>query len=217
MNQPEHSSDPLDQLLASQPVTPAPDFAARTLARLMAEETAQKGGGEAFDAELDELLAMQPIAPSGQLADRVLAELNAKEVTQPEDDNKVVGFPSWVVAIGGIAAAMVIGMFCFITLFKYADHQRSSETFASTTTAAPVVETPGIEPIPEVVELVMVADNVSRDASVTSVREILIDEGLSPSSEVLEYETVLTLDDTLGDILLLADIDTLDTLQAFLN
>ena len=57
----------LEAWLASQPLTPAPDFVARTLARIHAEallvSNAKAGNETAIDALIDRWLGDQPLDP----------------------------------------------------------------------------------------------------------------------------------------------------------
>ncbi|WP_269539476.1 hypothetical protein [Cerasicoccus fimbriatus] len=209
----DQPTDPLDALLSRQPVKPKADFAERTLARLD-KELAERPEAAAFDAELDALLAAQPLKPSAELTDKVLAEISADQTAQPEE-NKIIGFPSWVVALGSIAALMVLGMFSFITLFDYAKSQKQptgpaivQNDASAQTTSDQTPETTTTQPDTETEVYV---------ASVESSDIPLPGNAMDESTEIVEFENVLTLDETLDDILLLADLETLDSLQAFLN
>lgn len=204
MNHPEHNPDPLDELLASQPVKPKSDFAERTLARLRDEEAAVETG-------LDMLLAAQPVKPAADFADRVIAGLEPSEAS---GDDKVVGFPSWVIAVGSIAALMVLGMFSFITLFDYAREQASTGREIVQKDPARPSDTSNSSPVPEGNAPTLETSSV---AYVAANDPAELDPITPAPAEVVEYETVLTLDETLGDALLLADVETLNTLQAFLN
>ncbi|WP_309397203.1 hypothetical protein [Cerasicoccus maritimus] len=220
MNHDDNSTDPLDTLFANQPVKPTKDFAERTLARLEQELTEQPEAS-ACDAELDALLESQPLKPRGDLADRVLAELGAeaaKPTAEPED-NKVVGFPSWVVAIGSIAALMVLGMFSFITLFDHAKNQPTqiggSDTYVQTT--QPDVDTSGQPVVGSVTPEIATLDTVTVEYVASAESAPDLDALIGIEETTGDYNTVLTLDETLEDALLLADLETLNSLQAFLN
>lgn len=208
----DHNPDPLDELLAKQPVQPSDDFADRTLARLREEDAAQSHES-ALEEDLDALLGAQPVKPAADFADRVIAQLEPQgDASEPEQD-KVVGFPSWVIAMGSIAALMVLGMFSFITLFDYAADQKGAGApqIADNTPAANDAAQPSVD---------HVAAPVTEDSALNEdvlVAESMTPAPLVPSAEVVEYETVISLDETLDDALLLADVETLNTLQAFLN
>lgn len=208
MNPSDQNPDPLDALFQAQPVKPSADFAERTLARLR-EEAASP---DVWDEELDALLASQPVLAKADVADRVIAALADEAPGVEPDDNKVVGFPSWAVAIGGIAALMVLGVFSFITLFKHAEHQKQVGNVGPLAHHDPVVE---IAPVVDIIETpeapVLQAETVMAAASDESL------EVISDRIEIHDYEVVMTLDESLEDVLILADLDTLNTLQAFLN
>ncbi|WP_309385555.1 hypothetical protein [Cerasicoccus frondis] len=215
-----NSPDPLDALFKSQPVKPPADFAERTLARLE-DELAARPDPSALDDELDALLAAQPLQPRANLADRVLAELDAETAKEPQD-NKVVGFPSWVVALGSIAALMVLGMFSFIMLFDHAKQQQGGANGGTMAKVEqPAFDTPAVNELDlNPVETTTVfeipateTDTIEYYAEV----EPAVGDILPENSEVAEYETVLSLDETLEDALMLADLETLNSLQAFLN
>lgn len=199
--QPPH--DPLDELLAAQPVKPSPGFAERILARLQKAEDEELDS--AFpDDELDAMLQDQPIRPSADFADRVMAQLEPAVGIHESEEDKVVGFPSWVIAMGSIAALMVLGMFSFITLFNYAETQKEDHRTVAQQTTTPAM------------------DSVSSSGTSEVPVSVASQEGLATGEMTMlpglvEYETVLTLDETLDDALILADLETLNTLQAFLN
>ncbi|MEM9227927.1 MAG: hypothetical protein AAGA45_08150, partial [Verrucomicrobiota bacterium] len=105
----------LDALLSGQPISPREGFTERTLARI--QEEADKPATD-LDQELDNLLAAQPLQP--QLSESVL-----QRVQEPEEipGGRILGLPSWVATVGGMAAALAIGAMAFIALFQYAYQQ----------------------------------------------------------------------------------------------
>ncbi|MEO0795194.1 MAG: hypothetical protein AAFX93_08540 [Verrucomicrobiota bacterium] len=219
MKTPDQNPDPLDELFAARLPKPSKDLADRTLDRLEAES--DRLDEAAFDEELDFMLESQEVVPSQGFADQVVAAAVA-DSSEPEDD-KVVGFPSWTIAIGGIAAAMVLGIFSFVTLFDYAKDQRAQGASTEIADSGIGVEAPQTvdtqpEAIPEEVEVIVEAplplEGLSNDDTlVAGFNDVVVPDG----SEVVEYESVLTMDEALGDALILADVETLNALSSFLN
>lgn len=114
------SNDPLDELLASKPIRPSPGFSDKVMHALAQPD--------ALDGLLDRNLSEQSLEPGTAFTERVLAEMQA------EPDHKVIGFPSWVVAIGSIAALLVAGALAFAALFTkgWEDAREQSRVASST-------------------------------------------------------------------------------------
>jgi hypothetical protein len=164
------SDDALDRLvdaqLARRPIEPSRDRTEAILERVRAETAA----GEPEDT-VDALLAERPLRPAEDLTERILARVRseaespveARETTgaRPEGsphtaraDNggKVVGFPSWIAALGSLAAALIIGMAAFMWLFfganpaqerggpQVAEEAPTAEGSTGTTAGAPAGE-----------------------------------------------------------------------------
>ncbi|MGE9294878.1 MAG: hypothetical protein ACQKBV_01110 [Puniceicoccales bacterium] len=200
MKESPDSQDPLDELFAAVPQAPRKGFADRTLARL--EREGQGLGEDGLDAEIDSMLAAQEVVASEGFASRVITALDMPEaeVNEADSSDKVVGFPSWVVAMGGIAALMVLGMFSFIYLFQFAADQKSARDQRFAEQSPPAVQVVAPE-----------ADTAMLAAAPA------LDVALPEEAEVLDYESVLAMDDALADAMLLADSETLSALQAFMN
>lgn len=117
--------DSLDALLAAQPIQPRHDFTRVTLERIRAEASQP----DPLDALIDDCLSKQTLDPSAGFAGRVQRTLRAKE----DSDRKILGFPSWVAALGGIAALFVAGVIAFGSMIRLAtDHQRQAQAHPAT-------------------------------------------------------------------------------------
>jgi len=129
---PSPASNPeerLEKWLASQPLTPAPDFVARTLARIHAEaslvSSAQAGNEAAIDALIDRWLGEQPLDPNYEPAHlatqtRRTAEEEAEQESLPQETGKhwVVPFPTWARSAVALAAAACVAL---VTYFNNAN------------------------------------------------------------------------------------------------
>jgi len=197
MSHQPNSPDPLDALIAASPAEPGPDLVDRTLERLANEKLSLDE--TAFEAELDAMLESQDAIVGEGFALRVVA---AVEESHPHEDDRVVGLPSWVVAIGSIAALMVLGMFSFIALFDLAVGQKSAAggMVAETASSAPGIVHDQPTPVSPV------GDSKERDLNL-----------FPEDAEIFAYEEVLRMNEALEDGLLLADSDTLIALQALIN
>ena len=115
----------LEAWLSHQPLTPAPDFVARTLARIRAESTlvasAKAGDDAALESLLDRWLGEQPLDPNfepSQLATqtRRTAADEEREESRPEESSwrRVVPFPAWArstIALAAAAAVVILAYF----------------------------------------------------------------------------------------------------------
>jgi hypothetical protein len=142
MNPPNHlpNGDPEERFeawLSSQPLTPAPDFVARTLARIRAEAalvvSAKAGDEAAIDALLDRWLGEQTIEPDfepAQLATstRRAATREEQEEGRPEDSNwrRVIPFPAWARTVTALAAAACVALLGYVSLNHPVNHTTPS-------------------------------------------------------------------------------------------
>ncbi len=120
------SEERLEAWLASQPLTPSPDFVARTLARIRAEATlvsfAKAGDEAAIDALIDRWLGEQPLEPDyepAQLATqtRRVAEHEERQESRPEKATRrwVVPFPTWARSAVALAAAACVALAAYFS------------------------------------------------------------------------------------------------------
>jgi hypothetical protein len=116
----------LEAWLASQPLTPSPDFVARTLARVRAETTlvssAQAGDEAAIDILIDRWLSEQSVEPGyepTQLATqtRRTAEYEEEQESLPQKPSKrrVVMFPVWARSAVALAAAACVVLLAYFS------------------------------------------------------------------------------------------------------
>lgn len=117
LSQPEATpvEDRLDALLARQPVSARPDFAAAVRARLDAEDSAADlataEGPDELDAKLDALLMARPAAPTADFARRTLAATRADGLAPRARPAPLLMFPSlprWVPALSAFAALVAL-------------------------------------------------------------------------------------------------------------
>jgi hypothetical protein len=119
-----YSEERLDAWLSSQPLTPAPDFVARTLARIQAEaslvSSAKAGDDAAIDTLIDRWLNEQPIESdleAAQLATqtRRTAEYEEREetLTEKAGQRRVVFFPAWARSAVAMAAAACVALLAY--------------------------------------------------------------------------------------------------------
>ncbi len=118
------AEDRLEAWLSNQPLTPAPDFVARTLARIRAESSlvalARAGDDAALEKVLDRWLGEQPLEPDfepTQLATqtrRMVAEEEMEE-SRPEESHwrRVVPFPAWARSTLAMAAAAGVAVLAY--------------------------------------------------------------------------------------------------------
>jgi anti-sigma-K factor RskA len=129
----------LESWLASQPLTPAPDFVARTLARIHAEaslvSSAQAGNESAIDALIDRWLGEQPLEPEYEPAHlatqtRRTAEEEEQQESRPKETSRrwMVPFPTWARSAVALAAAACVAL---VTYFS------NSNLVTKTTTPSP--------------------------------------------------------------------------------
>jgi len=141
----------LEAWLTSQPLTPAPDFVARTLARIHTEATlvtaARAGDEAAIDALLDRWLGEQTIEADfepAQLATstRRAATLEKQKEGEPEESNwrRVIAFPAWARSAIALAAAACVALLGYFNLHNPAGNL-VSHGGAQTVAASPVDET----------------------------------------------------------------------------
>lgn len=174
----------LDQLLAAQPHEPTTDFVAKTLER--AKNSSVSVDDAQFDAELDAFLMAQPIEPKASLAENVLAQVQSESTEATED--KIIGFPSWVVTLSAFAASLIIGMVAFVALFQEGLKDRQ------TMPQAQVITQPiGTSPLED--ELLIAQNNIPAESSgLAEMEELLImDHTLSELFSVENDELLMTL------------------------
>jgi hypothetical protein len=116
---PADPEERLEAWLAAQPLTPAPDFVMRTLARIHAEAnlvaSAKAGDEAAIEALLDRWLGEQPLDAEFEATQLAIqarrdAAREAREETRRLDvpRRKVIFFPAWVHSLGGVAVAAAV-------------------------------------------------------------------------------------------------------------
>jgi hypothetical protein len=101
----------LEAWLASQPLTPAPDFVERTLARIRAEgmlvSSAKAGNATAIDALIDRWLSEQPFDPDYEPAQLATQTRRTAEYEEREESKRKTGKPKWVVPFPAWARSAV--------------------------------------------------------------------------------------------------------------
>jgi hypothetical protein len=121
-------SDPEERFeawLASQPLTPSPDFVFRTLARIRAEKelvaSAKAGNESALDSLLDGWLGESPLEPGFEPAEMATqTRRTATREEQDEDDSdaseprRIILFPAWARSIVALAAAASIALLAYL-------------------------------------------------------------------------------------------------------
>jgi len=116
----------LETWLASQPLTPAPDFVARTVARIHAEaslvSSAQAGDEAAIDALIDRWLSEQPLEPEYEpthLATQTRRTAEEEEAQESELDHTsrrwVIPFPAWARSTVALAAAACVALVTYFS------------------------------------------------------------------------------------------------------
>lgn len=162
MQTPEHNKPEIDAWLCGQPLEPSERFVENTLQQLHAVHD----GKDNCAATLDALLAQQPIEPSPHFASNVLANINHEH---PQDDPKVMGFPSWVFTLSTMAASLAVMMFAFTWMFNRGIEDARTPTHSVAST-----------------EMGMIADPVA-DGGIQAIEELLImDEALQELSSLSE-------------------------------
>jgi len=125
---PDHSLPPdleerFDAWLARQPLTPAPDFTARTLARIRAESamvaSAQAGDDAALDTLLDRWLGESPVEPNfepAELATQTRRTATREEQIRPNptQSHPIIFFPAWARSAVALAAAAAIALMAYV-------------------------------------------------------------------------------------------------------
>lgn len=229
----DNPHDPLDELLGKRPIQPSPGFTDKTLDRIKAEGDGVLSEAE-FDRRLDAWLAAKPVTPGESFTGQVIAAATTAKI-DPETD-KVVGFPSWVVTLGGLAAALVIGALAFFALFQHGYKQAGQNNIAQTDTTAPVADTtlPGTNatqvaetnianpevPAPAVQEIIVI-ESVEpapepQSATVTAtVDELLVAD--TQTQEQSDIADLILLEDALFEVAALTDAQTLDALDMLVN
>ncbi|HTB62294.1 MAG TPA: hypothetical protein VK737_01790 [Opitutales bacterium] len=113
--------------LSSQPLTPAPDFVSRTLARIRAESNmialAKTGDEAAIDAMLDRWLGESPLEPDlepAQIATqtRRTAHREMEEESNPAEPmwrRVFVPFPAWARSSVALAAAASVAILAYFS------------------------------------------------------------------------------------------------------
>ncbi len=187
MNDEFDNNDPLDALLAARPVEPSRDFADRVLARMRDDDV--------MDTALDEHLSAQPLVASPEFTDQVMSAIEA------ESSHKVLGFPSWVVALGSIAALLVAGMLAFVMLFQKGASDAQQRISQGITAVEPApVEVAAIEIVPE--------------PATSAIAEVPATATLAGMSE---WEELLVMQDALADIADLSDQSDWQTVALLAN
>jgi len=110
-NQSPNPEERLEAWLASQPLTPAPDFVERTLARIRAEgmlvSSAKAGNETAIDALIDRWLGEQPLDPDYEPAQLATQTRRAAEYEEREESKPKTATPKWVVPFPAWARSAV--------------------------------------------------------------------------------------------------------------
>ncbi len=117
----------MDSWLATQPVTPAPDFVARTMARIRAEsalvESARAGDDAALDALLDRWLGEQPL--EAEMMPEQVAISTRRAATREEQEEgrpleapgrRILPFPAWARSAVALAAAACVALLGYLNL-----------------------------------------------------------------------------------------------------
>ncbi len=112
--------------LASQPLTPAPDFVARTLARIRAKTalvaSAKAGDDAALDSLLDRWLGESPLEPDFEPAQ--LATLTRRTALHDEEEEAdvqeaprrwAIPFPAWARSAVALAAAASVALLAYFS------------------------------------------------------------------------------------------------------
>lgn len=178
MNPSQNQPDPLDRLLSGQPIQPRNDFCEDTLGKIYAASDED----EALDDALDTFLAQSPIQPSLDFTDRTLASI------KKENESKVVGFPTWAVTLGGMAATLFVGMVAFAAMMFYSGGKQATKTLAQQTAIVEAAQNQAPEPA-DVSEVTMVASS-------TTTPDVITEPDMSAWEDLLMMEAALVdLDD----------------------
>lgn len=117
----------MDSWLSTQPLTPAPDFVARTMARIRAEASlvtaARAGDDAALDALLDRWLGEQPIDAAMEpeqlvISTRRTATREEQEESRPQTipGRRLIPFPAWARSAVALAAAACVALLGYLNL-----------------------------------------------------------------------------------------------------
>jgi hypothetical protein len=178
--------------LTSQPLTPAPDFVSRTLARIRADSSlmaAAKAGDEAaIDAMLDRWLGESPLEPDfepAQLATQTRRTAHREEerentVAEPLWRRVMVPFPAWARSSVALAAAASVAILAYFS-----------------------TSGPSVSPI---------ATGPSSDSDNVNVAQAPDDTLPAPGSEAYDPNALLQLNDSLKDGKVLLNSDILSNL-----
>lgn len=117
----------MDGWLSSQPLTPAPDFVARTMARIRAEaslvDAARAGDDAALDVLLDRWLGEQPMDASMEpeqlvISTRHTATREEQEENRPQETSprRIIAFPAWARSAVALAAAACVALLGYLNI-----------------------------------------------------------------------------------------------------
>ncbi|HVU39133.1 MAG TPA: hypothetical protein VHC95_12435 [Opitutales bacterium] len=124
---PSDFEERLEGWLASQPVTPAPDFVARTLARIRAEASlvtaARAGDDAALDTLIDRWLGEEPIE-AGIEPELMVASTRQAATREEQIENRpkaspgrtILPFPAWARSALALAAAACVAILGYLNL-----------------------------------------------------------------------------------------------------
>jgi len=187
---PNHDTPDIDALLRRQPIEPSEDFVQNTLVK-------QRGAKESatdIDNALDHLLARQIIDPAADFTDRVFT--TARSQTQTPT---IMGLPSWVFALGTMAATLAAMMIAFTWMFNrgIADNQAllaSRSTAVSTPPDKKVIDpTTAPPPVSLETDALQVAEAASflrSDDRISTAEIEIIDEWLAMDEALLELSNL---------------------------
>lgn len=184
-----NADDDLDRLLAEQTLRPDASCVDALVARTQEEARLSEG---AFDDALEVWLATAELEPRIAWTESTLRRMK-------EEEARTWGVPNWILALGSIAACFVVGAICFATLFLAVPHSApDSLANASAGDRGPPV--------------------VSHAESLLQKLPPAEEEPAITSEELMAYEDLVLLNDTLHEAWVLADDQqTLETVDAFFN
>jgi hypothetical protein len=124
-NPPANSEDRFEAWLSAQPLTPRPDFVARTIKRIHDETalvtSARAGDEAAVDILLDRWLGEQPLQPEFE-ADQLVIQTRREATREEQEESRpkksapwLIPFPAWARSAAGIAAAAGVVFAAYFT------------------------------------------------------------------------------------------------------
>lgn len=194
---PDEADKAIDAFFQKKPAQPAQaDFLAKTLQAIehsREEATLERMTEDDLETAMDDWLSAETVSARPTFAAEVCQKAIAGKEESPQDDKspKILGFPSWVVTLGGLAAAVVFGMAAFIALFEQAYEDNAKRAVASIAEESAPAIALSSQPVP--------IDTVAASGGLE----------LTTGTVLSEIETLLMMNDALYEVAALTDESTL--------